>query len=186
MKTALNKEFLIIRIFLGIFILGTLNSCTFTPEELTIDNYFKVKDKEFDLNYALIEDFGTNYDITSRYYTIGLQSENTQYPRDFIKFSILSTSTTRLNEGTYKFGYNSPGTFFDIEIGTELVYDYKFIAVSGERFYIDSDMKNGKIEISKKNDNYVFDFDFELLSSNSTYHITGYFTDVLHEDPIYY
>jgi len=186
MKKTISRDYLVVKIIFGLFLFGFFNSCTVKPDDLSTDNYFKIKDKEYHLNYALIEDYGTDYEITSRSYTIGLQSGNSDYPSNFMKFSILSTSTTRLNEGIYEFGYNSPGTFCDLEIGTELRYDDTFVAVSGERIYVDSELKNGTIEISKKNGDYVFEFDFELKSVDGSYHIIGYFTDVLHEETIYY
>jgi len=52
--------------------------------------------------------------------------------------------------------------------------------------YADSHIKEGKIDITMEDGDFVFDFEIKLASGDSIVQVTGYFTDVLHEDIIYY
>lgn len=159
------------------------NFCTFSPDGTKPDNHFSICDTNYFLDYGVIKDYGTNYEITGRNYTILLKSANSFIPANYVNFDIVSTSTSRLNEGTYSFNEdNEAGTFSQVEIGYDLKYDQTYNAVEGKRIYADTYMKTGQIELSMENGDYVFEFDFELMSNDSTYHITGYFTDVLHDE----
>jgi hypothetical protein len=186
MKNPSNSKTLAFSLVSIIFMFFILNSCSFPSDTETIDNQFNYKNKTYKLSYGVVEDYGTNYDITGRYYIIGLQSDEYQYPKDYFKFTIMSTSTSMLKEGVYTFGSSQPGGFWNVEIGTDLVYDYKNNAISGQRLDADSEIKGGEMDITMVNGNFVFDFTFKIASGDTIIPLTGYFTDVLHEDVIYY
>jgi hypothetical protein len=145
-----------------------------------LKNHFRLDNQDFPLTYGIIEDLGSNYQITGRYYNIDIQSSYGYYPTNFIRFKILSNSTSRLQEGTYNFSTEKASAFWNVEIGTNMSYDTAGQPVSGKRFYLDRSKYTGTIDISKLNGNYLFEFSFSD-SKDSLKNITGRFTDILHE-----
>lgn len=168
--------------FVLIASLFIVQACFRTDDFEQQKNFLKIENEEYLLNYGVIEDFGTNYDISGRYYDITLQSSGYYTASNFIKFRILSTSTSRLQEGKYEFGGSDPGNFWDVEIGNKLQYDSKGVAISGKRWYLNESQNKGFITISKLNDNYLFEYSFTANADTSNTIISGRFTDVLHED----
>lgn len=171
------------RIFMFTIIIFTAISCYENPEIEENNNYFTISTEKYPISYGVIKDLGTNYEITGRFYEISFKSSNSQLPENQLKFKILSTSTTRLNEGTYNFGRNEIGKFYNIELGYDLVYDQTYNAIDGSRLYLDSHINNGEIVISKVNGNYAFEI--ELNTSDTQYDVIGYFSDVLHDETNY-
>lgn len=145
-------------------------------------NYVDVETKVYQLSYGIIDDLGTNYEISGRYFDITLQSSGYYYASNFIKFRILSNSTNRLEEGQYEFGGSAPGNFWNVEIGTNLQYDDKGEAINGKRWYLNEKQNKGIVVISKLNDNYLFEYSFTANADSSKTIIIGRFNDVLHED----
>ncbi|MCG8702384.1 MAG: hypothetical protein MI922_30310 [Bacteroidales bacterium] len=158
-----------------------LTSCDSTIEPA--EKYMTVNGKKIELEKAYIYDWGTNSDITYREYEITFETEGT-YPSDYLEIDFFSSSTTRLNEGTYTYKeyYYAGGNLSNIYVGLNLQYDDKGEAVSGTRFSDwDTDF-TGTVTISKKNDNYMFEFDLETEYDGQEYKITGVYNDVLKEN----
>jgi hypothetical protein len=163
--------------------LFTCFSCTFSDDESS-NNYLTVNGVDYDLTYGIIDDDGTNYSITGRYYDLCFKSSASDYPSDYIRFTVLSTSTTRLQEDTYSYNNNGVGELWDVEIGTDLLYDNSMNAISGQRLSGDYYVSSGSVIISRHGDYYEFTIDIEMVINNKSYTIQGYYTGLLHQESL--
>lgn len=174
-------EFLIVFLLFSTLVTSCFTSPDFVDDEL-IDNYFQFNNFEYELSYGAIDDDGTNHEITGRYYDISLKSGNSFHPTNYIQFSLLSNSTSRLQEGIYLYNDSTQGELWGVKLGVDLIYDETNNAVDGQRIDISSSINYGVIDIQMKNGDYVFEFEFEFNCQNEKHKLTGYFTDILHEE----
>lgn len=154
------------------------NSCGEVEE---VSKYLTVNGTKVELSSATLSDYGTDDDITYREYVLRFKTSGT-YPSTYLEFNIYSTSTTRLEEGTYTYQYSpiEEGILSYGEFGYNLVYDNTGVATSGVRIEEESaETFTGTVTVSKKNDNYLFVFDLVASEGDQTYTIEGEFNDVL-------
>lgn len=155
-----------------------LTSCGVTdvdPKMLEIDG------EEAQLNVGYIYDWGTNDDLTYREYELSF-ADAAEDPSNYISFDIFSTSTLRLQEGTYYYdtGYEE-GVVSNVKTGKNIEYDAGGEAVSGLRISDWSWDYSGSVTISMEGDIYTFEFDLTATKDDETHTITGEFTELLEE-----
>lgn len=159
-------------------LLSVLNSCSTEEERPT--SYFSLNGSNYELPYGFIDDDGTNSDITYRMYDIFL-SNSSDYPENYIEFTILSNSTERLEEGVYSYQYfYEEGCFTYFALGHSIKYDASGEAISGTRmsYYSIEDLE-GTITVEKEDGDYKFIFDLTFTFENNNYNLEGMYWDSL-------
>lgn len=149
--------------------------------------FIKINETSFTLTFGLVEDYGTNNDISYRNYWIRLQSSMGDQPVHFIVFNLYSTSTVKIGEGTYtyKISPNQGGEFTWVKVGYNIQYDDAGVKVAGT-ILLDSDVDVGTIVITNQGDYNKIEFDIVIKKNSVTYTVKGEFKDILHEGDVYY
>jgi len=157
--------------------------CDDNTEEIL--NKIYINDEEIEFHEAFIHDLGTNFEITHRKYKLSFQTPQGDYPKNFITFTIVSPSTTGLEEGFYE--YTSVfmiGTINSVKFGKGITYDDALQAIDGLRISDASAQCEGNIDIRLIDRKYHFTLDLELTQNDSTYKITGEYNAGLKEADI--
>lgn len=173
----MKKFSLVITAFLAVIFV--LNSCG-DSDTTALAKYMTINGAKVRLAVAEISDYGVDEDITYREYRLSFKSSASN-PANYLTFYIYSTSTTRLQEGTYTYQYApiESGILSYTEVGSNLQYDGSGQAVSGKRISESNSAYSGTVSVSKKNDNYYFVFDLIADYDGSIYTIEGEYNDVL-------
>jgi len=99
----------------GILLLASCGDVEAPPKYFTVDGV------QVNMAIALLEDFGTDYDITYRSYKLSFRNTEND-PSAYLNFMIYSNSTTRIQEGVYDYSYAIRKGFISyIELG-EILY----------------------------------------------------------------
>ncbi|MBN2612239.1 MAG: hypothetical protein JXB00_11830 [Bacteroidales bacterium] len=175
----------ILRLFLPVagFVL-LLNACS---SDIKDSGFIVFNGESYPLNYGMVEDYGTNDEITYRNYWIGIQSSQGDMPSHYITFELNSNNTAKIGEGTYVYKWyaSDPGEFSSVKVAFDLEYDEYGEKIAGTVFNY-MHVVEGTLVISKNGDYNKFEFNLTFEKENSTYTVTGEFSDVLHEEYFYY
>ena len=178
----MRKLFLL---FAGILTISFFNSCA--DEEVEPAGHFTYDGNEYTVEYGVIDDKGTNDEITYRKYAIELKSGNIDDPKSYLKFVIYSNSTTRLEEGVYTYAYIAGASEFSyLKFGCDIEYDESGVAISGTRISESSATISGTITVSQEDGDYKFIFDMDVTYNSNTSKLTGEFHDILHDEYVSY
>ncbi len=168
-------------LFLSTLFVLVLGSCSGDEEEAA--GVLTVNGTSYDLDYGMIYDHGTDTELTYRTYEIAFKTSDTPTPSNYITFYIRSTSTSRLQEGTYTYEYYSgKGAFSYPKIGFDVKYDSKNEAVEGTILSYSRCDFEGTIEVSKKDGDYLFEIEIEATKGDEKYTVTSDFNDALQDD----
>jgi hypothetical protein len=147
--------------------------------------YLEINGESADLTIGTIDDNGTNSSITYREYVLTFASSDTK-PSDYIRFTLYSTSTSRLEEGTYNYEYlgYGAGDFSWLKVGKDIQYDNSGVAISGTRINESDYDYEGTVTVSMEDDLYKFVFDLTGVDGDVSYTVMGEFSDLLKEQYI--
>lgn len=152
-------------------------------EEERPASYYSINGSRFDLSLGFIDDDGTNPEVTYRMYNILLKDDQ-DFPTSYIKFTFLSNSTSRLEEGTYSYRYfYKKGYFANMSLGYDIQYDSEGEEVSGVTMLSHNfgDV-SGTINVKQENGDYKIEFNLSFYSENEDYTLEGIYWAPLIED----
>lgn len=147
--------------------------------------YLEINGESADLTMGTIDDNGTNSSITYREYVLTFASGESK-PSDYIRFTLYSTSTSRLEEGTYTYTYlgYGAGDISWLKVGKNIQYDNSGVAISGTRINESDFDFEGTVTVSMEDDLYKFVFDLTGVDGDLNYIVKGEFSDLLKEQYI--
>ena len=162
-------------LFMAIAVLTSCGVTDVEPKVLEIDG------EQAQLNVGYIGDWGTNDDLTYRQYELTF-ADVADHPSNYLSFDVFSTSTLRLQEGTYYYdnSYES-GAITNVITGKNIEYDAGGKAVAGLRLSDWTWDYSGSVTISMEADIYTFEFDLTAEKDDQTHTIKGEFTELLEE-----
>lgn len=147
-------------------------------------NYIIVNGIKSGLNYAFIEDYGTDeFDITYRKFAVQLQDDYAD-SSFYIKFLVYSFETNNeLSLGDYYYNFNGGrGTFSFLKTGAGLRYDSFGDAISGFVYYdwfLSDTVLDGTLNIGVNRKNTIIELNATMLRNNDTISIEAYYDDKL-------
>ena len=162
-----------------------------SKEEVKEASQLTINGQKKNVSVGIIEDEGTELDATPPYreYSIELKSSDTYTPENSLVFSIYSTTTDRLQEGTYTYSYDDKaGTFSYPKIKFDHKYDGSGVATSGtvlSSVYLD-ETANNTIVVSKENGDKVFDITLTYIKNGETFTVSGHFNEAMKAGSVYF
>lgn len=129
-------------------------ACEETEKE---PDFMEINGVEYILNVGYINNMTWSDDLMGTF-KISL-GDNADNPTNFISFRLYSSSTSQLNEGTYTYVWwpDEPNVFTFPEL----------ITIDGHNITEKTHSWNGNIYVSKKNDNFLFEFDLIAKDDNN-------------------
>ena len=154
-------------------------ACDKKKNETTPKNYFRLDEKNYELAFGILENYGKYYGDTAvnidlSFFSPEVKIDEKVVPLDSITgtgaalyFEAFSADSTGLVSGNYTYDETESGNpwTFDVSI---VVYDYNMATNKGNILNITS----GKITVSRSGDNYSITFDCYTTDGKS---VTGSF-----------
>lgn len=150
-------------------------------------NYLVLDGVTSSLKTGIIQDDGTDYELTKRIYR--LEFKDFYEPSCYIRFELYSTRTDRLAEGVYEYSFDEldAGNVSFLNFAQKLTYDNLGVVISGRRYRDDNLDITGTVTVGKNGSIYTFDFNFSAIDGhNNAISLTGHFEDVLEEGFVHF